>query len=46
MLLKSVNVPEDIFGIFEIYRKVVFSNRNNSCRIMPSYFCKTIVWVM
>jgi hypothetical protein len=46
MLLKSVNIPENIFGIFETYKKVIFSGKNNNCRIILSYSCRTIVWVV
>jgi hypothetical protein len=46
MLFKSIDIPENIFGIFEIYKKVIFSSRNNSYRIIPSYPCRTVVWVV
>jgi hypothetical protein len=43
MLFKSINIPENIFGIFEIYKKIILSSRDNNCRIILSYPYRAIV---
>jgi hypothetical protein len=42
MLFKFVDIPDNMFRIFETYKRVVLSGRDKGCYIMPNCPCRAM----